>query len=114
MLALLFLLHCENGDFSILMKDIVPKAVFLFCLTPYSKTMQSRVFTLWLVREVLIVLFCLLFCVQQQRVAIPHASWHGPPGTASGTIVKKTQRIEVPVDKYPNVCSSSSTCHCFW
>ncbi|CAK9267844.1 unnamed protein product [Sphagnum jensenii] len=37
-----------------------------------------------------------------QRVAIPHASWHGPPGTASGTIVKKTQRIEVPVDKYPN------------
>jgi hypothetical protein len=42
----------------------------------------------------------------QQRVAIPHAGWNGPPGTAAGTIVKKTQRIEVPVDKYPNVCSS--------
>jgi protein quaking len=40
------------------------------------------------------------------RVAIPHAGWNGPPGTAAGTIVKKTQRIEVPVDKYPNVCSS--------
>jgi hypothetical protein len=38
----------------------------------------------------------------QQRVAIPHAGWNGPPGTAAGTIVKKTQRIEVPVDKYPN------------
>ncbi|CAM6033546.1 unnamed protein product [Sphagnum compactum] len=37
-----------------------------------------------------------------QRVAIPHAGWNGPPGTAAGTIVKKTQRIEVPVDKYPN------------
>ncbi|KAL3687329.1 hypothetical protein R1sor_013638 [Riccia sorocarpa] len=28
--------------------------------------------------------------------------WHGVPGTAGGPIIKKTQRIEVPVDKYPN------------
>ncbi len=31
-LALLFLLHCENGDFSILMKDIVISVVTLLVL----------------------------------------------------------------------------------
>jgi protein quaking len=91
------------------LSDLIPfhscsKGFFSFFSDPIFKddAIYSVAFTLWLVREVLIVLFCLLFCVQQQRVAIPHAGWHGPPGTASGTIVKKTQRIEVPVDKYPN------------
>ncbi len=30
-LALLFLLHCENGDFSILMKDIFPRYLGCGC-----------------------------------------------------------------------------------
>nr|ADE77960.1 unknown [Picea sitchensis] len=34
--------------------------------------------------------------------ASPHG-WHGAPGGgSSGIIVKKTMRVEVPVDKYPN------------
>lgn len=38
-----------------------------------------------------------------QRLGLPQLGWHGTPGTPAGPIVKKTQRIEVPVDKYPNV-----------
>lgn len=44
----------------------------------------------------------------KQRLGLPQLGWHGTPGTPAGPIVKKTQRIEVPVDKYPNVCSNSS------
>lgn len=38
-----------------------------------------------------------------QRLGLPQSSWHGTPGTLAGPIVKRTQRIDVPVDKYPNV-----------
>lgn len=38
-----------------------------------------------------------------QRLGLPQSGWHGTPGTPTGPIVKKTQRIDVPVDKYPNV-----------
>lgn len=36
------------------------------------------------------------------RLGLPQSSWHGTPGTLAGPIVKRTQRIDVPVDKYPN------------
>lgn len=36
------------------------------------------------------------------RLGLPQVGWHGTPGTPTAPIVKKTQRIDVPVDKYPN------------
>lgn len=38
-----------------------------------------------------------------QRLVIPQVGWHGTPGASAGLILKKTQRIDIPIDKYPNV-----------
>ncbi|RCV30750.1 hypothetical protein SEVIR_6G130400v4 [Setaria viridis] len=32
----------------------------------------------------------------------PSRKWHSPQGNSSGFIVKKTMRMDIPVDKYPN------------
>lgn len=32
------------------------------------------------------------------------AGWNGIPGVSTSPIVKKVIRLDVPVDKYPNVC----------
>ena len=42
-----------------------------------------------------------------QRMGIspaPSIGWNGTPG-AMGPVVKKVVRLDVPVDKFPNVCS---------
>jgi hypothetical protein len=39
-------------------------------------------------------------------VVPPHASpigWSGAPGVVTSPVVKKVVRLDVPVDKYPNV-----------
>lgn len=38
-----------------------------------------------------------------ERLVIPQVGWHGTPGASAGLILKKTQRIDIPIDKYPNV-----------
>lgn len=38
------------------------------------------------------------------RLGLSQSGWHGTPATPAGPIVKRTQRIDVPVDKFPNVC----------
>jgi protein quaking len=32
--------------------------------------------------------------------------WNVAPGVAGSPVVKKVVRIDVPVDKYPNVCTA--------
>lgn len=31
--------------------------------------------------------------------------WHGAPGVPTAPVVTKVVRLDVPVDKFPNVCS---------
>jgi hypothetical protein len=33
--------------------------------------------------------------------------WNGAPGVVGSPVVKKVARIDVPIDKYPNVCASN-------
>eukprot|EP00249_Psilotum_nudum_P014583 c24900_g1_i1 orf=563-1411(-) len=43
--------------------------------------------------------------LQSERLGLSQAAsmgWHGAAGVAAGPIIKKTLRIEVPVDKFPN------------
>lgn len=42
-----------------------------------------------------------------QRMGIspaPSVGWNGTPGVAMSPVVKKVVRLDVPVDKFPNVC----------
>jgi protein quaking len=33
-------------------------------------------------------------------------NWNGTPGAVGSPTVKKVVRMDVPVDKYPNVCAT--------
>lgn len=51
------------------------------------------------------------FCVQEneyfQRIGVLQSStsgWNGTPGVTTSPVVKKVIRLDVPIDKYPNVC----------
>jgi hypothetical protein len=38
----------------------------------------------------------------------------GFPGGSSGPVIKKIIRVEVPIEKYPNVISKCIEISCFW
>jgi hypothetical protein len=44
-----------------------------------------------------------LFFLQHMGVMQSPMSWNGAPAHASTPVVKKLVRLDVPVDKYPNV-----------
>jgi len=48
-----------------------------------------------------------------QRMGISHApsvNWNGTSGVSMSPVVKKVVRLDVPVDKFPNVCKSILGC----
>ena len=36
----------------------------------------------------------------------PSMGWNGAPGVVGSPVVKKLVRIDIPADKYPNVCTT--------
>lgn len=43
----------------------------------------------------------------------PSIGWNGTPGVAMNPVVKKVVRLDVPVDKFPNVSKSIFVCRMF-